>query len=183
MLVFPILIKKISKTYDPLMILSPSLLLPKRKLFVSPIPAEMVRTSKCHDWKNFKNAVMIVRHSWQNLIPMLRNCRKMPGRVFFVFEFYNVANICTTSVWIKNYKYTSYHWRPAFYSSGLCWAFDWDNFMNVRKLNMREHSKGLSDVKWAKTIQKHTTKGVYNRDGFRGSDLVKPPFFGNNFTN
>lgn len=72
-LVFPILIKKISKTYDPLMILSPSLLLPKRKLFVSPIPAEMVRSSKCHDWKNFKNAVMIVRHSWQNLIPMLRN--------------------------------------------------------------------------------------------------------------
>ena len=25
---------------------------------------------------------------------------------FFVFEFYNVANICTTSVRIKNYTYT-----------------------------------------------------------------------------
>ena len=54
--------------------------------------------------------------------------------------------------------------------------------MNVRKLNMGEHSKGLSDAKWAKTIQKHATKGVYTRDGFRGGDLVIPPFFGNNFT-
>ena len=54
--------------------------------------------------------------------------------------------------------------------------------MNVRKLNIGEHSKGLSDVKWAKTIQKHATKGVYTRDGFRGGDLVTPPFFDNNFT-
>ena len=44
------------------MIFGPSLLLLKRKFFVSPISAEMMRLLKCHDLKNFKNFISMPKN-------------------------------------------------------------------------------------------------------------------------
>ena len=44
------------------MIFGPSLLLLKRKFFVSPISAEMTRSLKCHDYKNFKNFITMLKN-------------------------------------------------------------------------------------------------------------------------
>ena len=44
------------------MIFGPSLLLLKRKFFVSPISAEMMRLLKCHNLKNFKNFISMPKN-------------------------------------------------------------------------------------------------------------------------
>ena len=44
------------------MIFGPSLLLLKINFFASPISAEMTRSFKCHDYKNFKNFIMMLKN-------------------------------------------------------------------------------------------------------------------------